>query len=172
MIISASAVTFELNLLKGADQNISQSWMFKGAYAIYEGQIDSLSIPCNLSAEIQVINTNDSFVQIRTSSTIATTFMPSATDHTIQWINKTNINFQPIGETLANTYDTQVSAGGIGIRNCIAYEYINELINATYYVDKIIYWSVKITYATIFENQTYVMEFNLKNTNIDELKLR
>jgi hypothetical protein len=143
--------------------------MFKGAYAIYEGQIDSLSIPCNLSAEIQVTNMNDSHVQIRTSSTIATSFMPSVTDQTIQWQNKTNINFQPMGESLANTYDTQVLAREIGIRNCIAYEYINQQINAAYYVDKIIHWPVKINYTTVFENQTYVMEFNLKNTNIDGL---
>ncbi len=168
VIISIVALNFE-PLLKGDSQNLPLPWMFKGAYATYEGHIDSLLTPCNLSAEIQVTDINASHVQIRTSSTIATTFMHPATDHTIQWINKTSINFQPKGENLKNSFDTEIAAGTNKIQNCIAYEYTNELINATYYLNKDILWPVRITYTTVFENQTYSMEFNLRDTNIEAL---
>jgi hypothetical protein len=71
LVISALAVLSECQFLAEVDQNTSQSWMFKGAYATYEGKINSLSTPYNLTAEIQVIDLNVSHIQIRTNSTIA-----------------------------------------------------------------------------------------------------
>jgi hypothetical protein len=109
-------------------------------------------------------------VQIQTNSSIATSFAPTLSDQTILWVNKTNINFQPKGETLAGTYSTKITVKSIGPRDCIAYDYTNEAINATYYIDKILLWPVRIVYATTFENQTYQIEFNLKDTNINGLK--
>jgi hypothetical protein len=168
-IISALTVLIEFQLLDGTDQNISHSWMFKGAYAKYEGQIDSLATPSNLTAEIQVTDINASHVQIRTNSTIATSFAPALSDQTFLWVNKTDINFQPNGETLARTYNTEIIVRSIGIRNCTVYDYTNEAINATYYIDKVLLWPVRIVYTTGFQNQTYTLEFNLKDTNIKGL---
>ena len=150
-------------------QGMAESWMFIGAYATYEGQIDSLSIPYNINETIQVTDLNATHVQIQTNSTIATSFAPTLSDQTTLWVNKTNINFQPKGVTLAGTYNTKISVRGIGSRDCIAYDYTNEAINATYYIDKVLLWPVRIVYITIFENQTYYIEFSLKETNIKGL---
>ena len=165
----AASAFIDYHFLDDAGQNTSQSWMFKGAYAMYEGKIDLFSKPYNLTAEIQVTDISASNVQIRTNSTIATSFMPALTDQVIQWVNKTNINFQPKGETLARTYITQIVVRNIGNRNCTVYEYTNEAINATYYVDNVLLWPIRIVYTVAFENQTYIMEFNLKDTNIKGL---
>jgi hypothetical protein len=47
--------------------------------------------------------------------------------------------------------------------------YTNEAINATYYIDKVLLWPVRIDYVTVFENQTYHIVFSLKDTNIKKL---
>ncbi len=154
-------------------KSTSESWMFEGAYGIYEGQIDSLSIACKINETIQVTDLNATHVQIQTSSSIATTFAQTLSDQTTLWVNKTNktnINFQPKDETLTETYNTKITVRNIGSRDCIAYDYTNQAINATYYIDKVLQWPVRIVYTTIFENQTYIMEFNLKDTNINGLK--
>ncbi len=155
--------------MDNTQQGTAESWMFIGAYATYEGQIDSLSISYNLSATIQVTALNATHVHIQTKSSIATSFSPTFSDQTTLWVNKTNISFQPEGVTLAGTYNTKISVRGIGSRDCIAYDYTNEAINATYYIDKVLLWPVRIVYITIFENQTYHIEFSLKETNIKGL---
>jgi hypothetical protein len=150
-------------------QSMAESWMFKGAYATYEGHIDSLSISYSLDETIQVTNLNATHVQIQTNSSIATSFAPTLSDRTTLWVNKTNINFQPEGVTLAGTYNTKITVRSIGSRDCIAYDYTNEAINATYYIEKVLLWPVRIVYTTIFENQSYHIEFSLKDTNIKGL---
>ncbi len=169
LAISSLVLIIGYQLMDSTQQSMAESWMFKGAYATYEGQIDSLSIPCSINETIQVTDLNATHVQIQTNSSIATSFAPTLSDQTTLWVNKTNINFQPKGETLAGTYNTKITVRSIGSRECIAYDYTNEAINATYYIDKVLLWPVRIVYATIFENQTYHIEFSLKDTNINGL---
>jgi len=71
--------------------------------------------------------------------------------------------------TLEGTLNTKITLRSIGSRDCTAYDYTTQAINATYYIDKIILWPIRIIYSTTFENQTYQMEFNLVDTNIEEL---
>lgn len=164
IIASASLIQYQPS---ETNPNPSQPWMFLGAYATYEGQVNA--VPYNLSAVMQVSDLNATHVLIRTNSTIATSFQPVFTDRVMLWANRTNINFQPTGETLVKTYTAQIAVNGVGIRNCTVYEYANEAINATYYVDDVFVWPVRITYTTSFENQMYTLEFNLKGTNIEGL---
>jgi hypothetical protein len=169
LTISTLVFFFVYQPIDNTQQIMSESWMFKGAYATYVGQIASLSFPYSINETIQVTDINATHVQVQTDSAIATPFSPALSDRTTLWVNKTNINFQPKGETLAGTYLTQITVKSIGLRECIAYEYVNEGINATYYVDKVFLWPVRIVYATVFENQTYTIEFSLKDTSIKGL---
>ena len=61
-------------------QSIVEPWMFKGAYATYDGQIDSLSLSYSMNETIQVTDLNDTHVRIQTNSSIATSFAPTFTD--------------------------------------------------------------------------------------------
>ena len=140
--------------------------MIKSTYATYDGLVNSVSAPVSINAKIQVTDQNASHVKIQTDINMITSFAPAIADRTIVWVNKTDINFQPDGETLARTYDAQIITKNFGTRTCIAYDYVNEAINATYYVDKILVWPIRIVYQTSFENQTYSIEINLKETNI------
>jgi hypothetical protein len=169
LAISSLVLIIEFQPIDSTQQNMAESWMFKGAYATYEGQIDSISIPYSINETIQVTDLNATHVQIQTNSSIATSFAPTLSDQTTLWVNKTNINFQPKGMTLAGNYNAKITVRSIGSRDCIAYDYTNQAINATYYIDKVLLWPVRIVYATTFENQTYNIEFNLKDTIINEL---
>ena len=169
LVISISVLIIEYQHVDSTRQSMAESWMFKGAYATYDGQIDSLSTPYSINETIQVTDLNATHVQIQTKSSIATSFAPTLSDQTTLWINKTNINFQPKGETLSGTYNTKIPVRSIGSRECIAYDFTNEAINATFYIDKVLLWPIRIVYSTVFENQTYLMEFNLEDTNINGL---
>jgi hypothetical protein len=141
-----------------------ESWMFKGAYATYNGQVADISTQTNLSARIEVTDANATHVQVRTSSTIAPPSGPAVNDHFSLWISKANISFQPPGEAFARSYSAQISN-----RSCTAYEYTNEAINATYYVDDALQWPIRLVYVTGFENQVYTLDFSLNSTNIKAL---
>ncbi len=180
-ILIGFTVVFAISVLGGtvgyyllvSSQQKAQPWMFIGAYATYDGQIDSFSGPYSLNATIQVTDQNASYVQLRTNSTIATSFSPALTDQSTQWTNKTNISFQHRGETLVSTYSTQIAVKDVGTRPCTIYDYINKGgINATYYLDNALQWPLRIIYVTDFENQTYTLEFNLRDTNIDSLRAK
>jgi len=169
LVISSLVLIIGYQPIDSTQQNMAESWMFKGAYATYEGQIDAPSTPVNINETIQVTDLNATHVQIQTNSSIATSFAPTLSDQTTLWINKTNVNFQPKGMTLAGTYNTKTTVISIGRRECIAYDYTNQAINATYYIDKVLLWPVKIVFTTVFENQIYHLEFSLKDTNIEKL---
>ena len=169
LAISSLVLIIGYQPMDSTQQSMAESWMFKGAYATYQGQIDSLSIPVSINETIQVTDLNATHVQIQTNSSIATSFAPKLSDQTTLWINKTSINFQPKGMTLAGTYNTKITVRSIGSRECIAYDYASQAINATYYIDKVLQWPVRIVFTIVFENQTYPIEFNLKDTNIKQL---
>jgi hypothetical protein len=141
-----------------------ERWMFKGAYAPYTGQVANVSTLTSLSAKIEVIDVNASHVQVRTSSTIAPSSGPAVNDHFALWISKANVSFQPPGEAFARSYSAQIAN-----RTCTVYEYTNEAINATFYVDNALHWPVRLVYVTGFENQTYTLDFSLNSTNIGAL---
>ncbi len=169
LVISSLVLEAGYRAFDNAQQNMSGSWMFTGAYATYVGQIDALSIPCSINETIEVTNLNVTHVQIQTNSSIATSFAPTLSDETTLCVNKKDINFLPEGETLVRTYGTKINVKSIGTRDCTAYDWTNKAINATYYIDKVVLWPVRIVYDTAFENQTYHIEFSLKDTNINGL---
>jgi hypothetical protein len=171
MVTVASQFSFQPQSSFASQSNLStQTWMVKGTYATYQGLVDAISIPVKITGKIQVTDLNATHIQVQTDMKISTSFAPVVSDSTFQWINKTNVVFQPKGEILVGTYDTQIAIAGIGTRSCIAYEYTNEAINATYFSDKSLQWPVKIVYETSFENQTYKIEVNISDTNIPGLQ--
>jgi hypothetical protein len=151
-------------------QQEPQTWIRKGSYATYIGEIPGLTAQYSLNATSKVTDLTSTHVQVTTNSTIATPFSSSFTDRSIQWINKTNISFQHKGETLADIYTAQIPVKNIGNRQCTVYNYINlGGINSTYYIDDALQWPLRIVYVTAFENQTYTLEFNLNDSNIKGL---
>lgn len=146
-----------------------EPWMFKGAYATYTGQVADVSTQTNLSARIEVTDVNASHVQVRISSTIAASSGQAVNDHFAIWVSKANISFQLPGEAFARSYSAQIPVNNSKARDCTVYEYTNEAINATFYVDNALQWPVRLVYVTGFENQIYTLDFKLNSTNIGAL---
>lgn len=163
-VISALTVLIGYSLLPNSEQDLAQPWMFKGAYVTYNGQVVDVSAQTSLSAKIEVTDVNASHVQVRTSSTIAPLSGPEVNDYFTLWISKANISFQPPGEAFAGSYSAQVAN-----RACTVYQYTNEAINATFYIDDALKWPVRLVYVTGFENQLYTLYFSLNSTNIEAL---
>lgn len=83
-------------LLQPSQQKLSpESWMVKDTYANYQGQINAVSVPVKINGKIQVIDLNETHVQIQTDMNMSTPFALTIADQTILWINKANIVSSP-----------------------------------------------------------------------------
>ncbi|MGE5574775.1 MAG: hypothetical protein ACM3UL_01445 [Ignavibacteria bacterium] len=152
------------------DQNTSQSWIKKGAYATYAGQAEILSISITFNARMEIVDVNQTHMQLSTQYNMATPF--GATENTTTtWVSRKEMNFQPEDLPLSNTYTTQVTIPNLGTRTCTVYEYSSEGISAAYYVDNSIQWPIKIvmTSPTVEDGQSYNMDISLVDTNIPGL---
>jgi hypothetical protein len=151
------------------NQTTSQSWIKKGAYATYEGQATILSMKVSFNAKMEIIDLNETQMQISTYYNISTPY--GATENTTTtWVSRENMNFEPEGLPLNSTYTAQVTIPNLGTRTCTVYEYVSEGISATYYVDNSIQWPIKMVMTSpTVQGQSYNMDINLVDTNIPGL---
>jgi hypothetical protein len=165
---SPSSQTNDQNGLTN-DQNSPQSWIAKGTYATYAGQAEILSMSVTFSARMEIVDVNQTHMQLSTNYNMSTPF--GATENTTTtWVSREEMNFQPENLTLNNTYTTQITLPNLGTRTCTVYEYSSEGISAAYYVDKSIQWPIKMVMTSpSVEGQSYNMDINLVDTNIPGL---
>jgi len=151
------------------DQSSPQSWIQKGTYATYAGQAEILSISITFNARMEIVDVNQTHMQLSTDYNMSTPF--GATENTTTtWVSRENMNFQPENLPLNNTYTTQITIPNLGTRTCTVYEYSSEGISAAYYVDNSIQWPIKMVMTSpTVEGQSYNMDINLVDTNIPGL---
>ena len=151
------------------DQNNPQSWIKKGAYATYAGQAEILSMKVTFTARMEIVDLNQTHMQLSTNYNMSTPF--GATENTTTtWVSRQDMNFQPDNLALNNTYTTQITLPNLGTRTCTVYEYSSEGISAAYYVDQSIQWPIKMVMTSpSVEGQSYNMDINLVDTNIPGL---
>jgi hypothetical protein len=151
------------------NQNSPQSWIKKGTYATYAGQAEILSMSITFSARMEIVDVNQTHMQLSTDYNMSTPF--GATENTTTtWVSREDMNFQPENLTLNKTYTTQITIPNLGTRTCTVYEYSSEGISASYYVDNSIQWPIKMVMTSpTVEGQSYNMDINLVNTNIPGL---
>jgi len=150
-----------------ASQNSSSTgWMVKGAYATYAGNTSIMGMDMNFTAKMTVVDLNVTHALITTIFNVSTPLGSNGNETTI-WVEKGTANFQPEGLNITRSYETQVTVPKLGTRNCIAYEYDSEGINATYYVDSTTQWPIKIMLSSsLIESETYNIDIVLTDTNI------
>ena len=144
----------------------STGWMVKGAYATYAGNTSIMGMDMNFTAKMTVVDLNVTHALITTIFNVSTPLGSNGNETTI-WVEKGTANFQPEGLNITRSYETQVTVPKLGTRNCIAYEYDSEGINATYYVDSTAQWPIKIMLSSsLIESETYNIDIVLTDTNI------
>ncbi len=176
LIVTLAAVTTALlttnhnsSSSQAGNQKSSQSWITKGAYATYEGQATVLSMSVSYNAKLEIVDFNETHIQVMNDFNMSTPF-GSSENSTTAWVSRENMTFQPDGLTLNNTYIAQVALPNLGTRSCTVYEYSNQDISATYYVDNNVQWPVKMMMTSPTVNgQSYNMDINLVDSNIPGL---
>lgn len=151
------------------NQNSPQSWIKTGTYATYAGQAEILSISITFNARMEIVDVNQTHMQLSTNYIMSTPF--GATENTTTtWVSKEDMNFQPENLALNNTYTTQITIPNLGTRTCTVYQYNSEGISAAYYVDNSIQWPIKMVMTSpSVEGKSYNMDINLVDTNIPGL---
>lgn len=152
IIVVVIAAVLGFWLLRSGGGN--QSWIFKGAYANYQGQetLAGLGYTLNMTIHMEVLGFNSTEVEILSNTTSETGLGTPFSYNYTSWMLRTSANdFNVEGGNLTNSYDTTVTLSNLGKRNCIAYEYSISGTNQTMtvYVDKTVdfpvEWSVTST---------------------------
>ncbi len=151
------------------NQNTSQSWIKKGTFATYAGQAEIMSMSITFNARMEIVDVNQTHMQLSTEYNMSTPFGGTA-NTTTTWVSRAEMNFQPENLPLNSTYTTQITIPNLGTRTCTVYEYSSEGISAAYYVDSSIQWPIKMVMTSpAVQGQSYNMDINLVDTNIPGL---
>jgi hypothetical protein len=169
------------------------AWLFKGAYATYNGSMTSedmnidmseLSMSFDFSVDftvrLEVLDFNDTHALISTSFEMSSSFGDmdgeKVEDENSTWVPLSEMGFMTDFDDvdLTTSYESTVNIDGFGTRNCMVYEYAisDEGMAMTVYVDKAIGWPLKMAISSD-ENELGLdlqLDINLIETNIPALK--
>jgi hypothetical protein len=168
-------------------------WLFKGAYATYEGSMTSedmdievpgMSMSVDFTVEftvrLEVVDFNSTHALVSTYFQMSSSFgdMDGETveNETSAWVPLSEMGFIAEFEDvdLTNSYESTVNIEGFGTRACMVYEYSisDDGLAMTVYVDKAIGWPLKMRISAD-ENELglkLALDIKLIETNIPALK--
>jgi hypothetical protein len=187
VIIGALLVSAFISSPQGQD-----AWLFKGAYATYEGSasisaedlgsIFDMSLNIEFTVRQEIIDFNDTHALISTSFQMSSSFGEyggeSEQNEESAWVPLSEMGlltaFEDEDIGLTNNYESTVNIDGIGRRACMVYEYeiSNEGLTMTVYVDKAIEWPLKMTMSMTNTQlpEGLELDINLTETNIPALQ--
>jgi len=153
-------------------------WLFKGAYADYQGETTLLFVPVKVKVHMEILDLNSTHVQLLIHYKIESIFTNESSK--IEWVKiedaekeQTHISNEN-DHSLTRIYEEQLYLESVGLRECTVYEYTNnETIR--YYIDKKTGWLISMrmtSSASTFFNSTVTFNINIDitNTNIPDLK--
>ncbi len=187
VIVGALLVSAFISSPQGQD-----AWLFKGAYATYEGSasisaedlgsIFDISLSIDFTVRQEIIDFNDTHALISTSFQMSSSFGEyggeSQQNEESAWVSLSEMGLMTAFEDedidLTNSYESTVNIDGIGARACMVYEYeiSNEGLVMTVYVDKAIEWPLKMTMSMTNTQlpENLELDINLTETNIPALR--
>lgn len=194
-IVAVSVVVgaFLVSAFISAPSEGQDAWLFKGAYATYEGLMTSddmdidmsgLSVSFDFSVDftvrLEVLDFNDTYALISTSFEMSSSFGEidgeKVEDESSAWVPLSEMGFMTEFDdvNLTTSYESTMNIDGFGTRNCMVYEYAisDEGMMMTVYVDKTIGWPLKMSISAD-ENELglkLALDIKLTETNIPALK--
>ena len=190
--ISVVVCAFLVSAFISAPPAGQDAWLFKGAYATYEGSTTltaddiglsdmsmSLDFTVDFSVRLAVVDFNSTHALVSTSfrmsSSLGGTDGETVEDENSTWVPISQINLMNSFEdvTLTRSYESTVNIPGFGTRSCMVYEYAlsDEGLAMTVYVDKAIEWPLKMSVSMTGESLVKLsLDINLVETNISTLK--
>jgi hypothetical protein len=169
------------------------SWLFKGAYATYEGSTSisaeelggliDLSMNIDFTVRQEIVDFNETHALVTTSFQMSSSFGEYGGDtqqnEESAWVQLSEMGLMTAFKTediaLTNSYESTVNIDALGTRNCMVYEYeiSDDGLTMTVYVDKIIEWPLKMRVDitnTELTGAALELDINLKETNIPALQ--
>jgi hypothetical protein len=187
VIVGALLVSAFISSPQGQD-----AWLFKGAYATYEGSASitaedlgslfDMSLSIDFTVRQEIIDFNDTHALISTSFQMSSSFGEyggeTEQNEESAWVPLSEMGLMTAFEDedigLTNSYESTVNIDGIGARACMVYEYeiSNEGLTMTVYIDKAIEWPLKMTMSMTNTQlpEGLELDINLTETNIPALQ--
>jgi hypothetical protein len=157
-------------LSKPTEQN---AWLFRGAYAKYDGSTSVMGFGFEFSVKMEVVDFNTTHVYMSTSFSMSSNIVETIEQENSTWVPLSQVGFtNAFSESnITRTYDATINFGSLGTRSCTIYEIATDGPTLTVYVDKIIGWPLKMTVSMTGEGTTTLsLDINLVDTNISGLK--
>lgn len=172
IVVGALLVSSMLSKPQGQD-----AWLFKGAYAKYEGStiisIESFDFTVGFTVRQEVLDFNSTHVKLSTYFKIDASIGSTEENETTAWVPLSRNGFINTFEegTPIESYESTVDIAGLGIRSCMVYKYeiSDDGLTMTVYVDKQIGWPLKMT-ASMAGDFPISLDIDLVETNIPGLK--
>ena len=185
VVLGAFLVTAFLSQPQG-----QSAWLFKGAYAIYEGSASisaedlggmlDMSMSVDFTVRQEIVDFNDTHALISTSfqmsSSVGGYGGTTEENEESAWVPLSEMGLMTAFEDvdLTDSYESTVNIDGIGTRTCMVYEYAisDEGLTVAVYVDETIEWPLKMTMSmtTTELPDGLELDINLVETNIPALK--
>jgi hypothetical protein len=170
VVVGALLVSAFISSPQGQD-----AWLFKGAYAEYEGSTTVSFVTIGFTIREEVLDFNSTHVKISTYFNMGSSYGESVENETAAWVPLSQAGVMNAFEegNLTTSYESTVDIAGFGTRNCMVYEYTisDEGLTMTVYVDKAIDWPLKMTVSMTGEDSISLsLDINLVETNIPALK--
>jgi flagellar basal body-associated protein FliL len=149
------------------------SWLFKGAYAEYEGSTSVLGFGFDFSVKLEVLDHNSTHAYLSTSFRMQSSLGEAAEEENATWVELSQIGFSNAftESNVTRSYDATLDFGDLGKRTCTVYEFATDGPTMTIYVDKEIGWPLKMKATMTGENSVSLsLDINLVDTNIPALK--
>jgi hypothetical protein len=185
VVVGALLVSAFISSPQGQD-----AWLFKGAYATYEGSASisaedlgsmlDMSMSIDFTVRQEIVDFNDTHALISTSfqmsSSVGGYGGETVEDEESAWVPLSEMGLMTAFEDvdLTDSYESTVNIDGIGTRTCMVYEYSisDEGLTMIVYVDKAIEWPLKMTMSMTNTElpSDLTVDINLVETNIPALK--
>lgn len=196
IVIAAVAVAvvvgalFVSAIIPSSQPQGQDAWLFKGAYATYEGSTSvsaeelgvlGISLIVDFTVRQEIVDFNDTHALISTSFQMSSSFGEfggnSEENSESAWVPLSEMGLMSAFEDveIINSYESTVNIDGIGTRTCMVYEFkiAEEGLSMIVYVDKTIEWPLKMTLSmtnTELSGVDLELDINLTETNIPSLK--
>ena len=147
------------------------AWLFKGAYAKYEGSATVTFVSFTFTLRQEVVDFNSTHAELLTSVSMGSSLSEPLEEEVTVWVDLSKNQYLIEEGTLVDSYEANLPFEGFGNRDCIVYEYATDGPTLTIYVDKQIGWPLKMKVSMTGEGSLSLeLDINLVETNIPALK--
>jgi hypothetical protein len=148
------------------------AWLFRGAYAKYEGSTSVMGFSFYFSARLEVLDFNSTHVHLSTLFSMGSNVGQDVEEENSTWVPLSSVGFTSAFDdsNVTDTYDATIDFSGLGRRSCTVYEIATGGPTVTIYVDKTIGWPLQMKVSMTGEGTVSLsMDIKLVDTNIPGL---